>query len=181
MTCSTCGNLIAQDARFCPRCGAPAVHQGQAAQGTVYPPYGMVPYDRVRRNIQTLGTLWLIYGALRFILGLFGVLFLHGILGNHFHHDEFNFGWSPFGRMWMDSLLPIAFFSIIVGVFCTVLTGYALVTRQPWGRVLAIVFSIFALFHFPLGTALGIYTLWVLAPRLSGNEYAALSYNQNGA
>ena len=62
------------------------------------------------------------------------------------HHNDFNFGWSPFGRMWMDSLLPIAFFSVIVSVCCTVLTGYALMTRQPWGRILAIVFSIFACF-----------------------------------
>jgi ABC-type glycerol-3-phosphate transport system permease component len=115
------------------------------------------------------------------MFGLFGVLFLHGVMGNHFHNNDFNFVWSPFGRMWMDSLLPIAFFSLVVGVCCTVLTGYALMTRQPWGRILAIVFSIFALFHFPLGTALGIYTLWVLAPRFSGDEYAALAYTQHGA
>ena len=178
MTCSTCGNLIAQDVRFCPRCGAQAAFQGQ--QRTGYAPMGALPYDRVRRHIQTLGTLWVIYAALRAMVGVFGVLFLHGILGSHFHHNDFNFGWSPFGRMWMDSFLPIAFFSVITGVFCTVLTGYALMTRQPWGRVLAIVFSIFALFHFPLGTALGIYTLWVLAPRLSGDEYAALTYTQRG-
>jgi hypothetical protein len=179
MTCSGCGNALTQDARFCPRCGHQAAFAGQP--GTVYAPYVSLPYDRVRRNIQTLGTLWLIYAALRFLFGLFGVLFLHGVMGSHFHNHDFNFGWSPFGRMWMDSLLPIAFFSVIVGVCCTVLTGYALMTRQPWGRILAIVFSIFALFHFPLGTALGIYTLWVLAPRLSGDEYATLSYTQHGA
>ena len=179
MTCLICGNGMAQDAHFCPKCGAQAALQGQ--QRTVYAPVVTVPYDRVRRNIQTLGTLWVIYAALRALVGMFGVLFLHGLMGSHFHHSDFNFGWSPFGRMWMDSLMPIAFFSVIMGVFCTVLTGYALLTRQPWGRILAIVFSIFALFHFPLGTALGIYTLWVLAPRLSGDEYAAVSYTQHGA
>jgi hypothetical protein len=139
------------------------------------------PYDRVSRNLQALGTLWLVYAGLRAIMGLFGVLFLHGLFGSHFGHSDFTLGWSPFGRMWLDNLWPIATFSILISVGCTVLTGYALLTRQPWGRVLAIVFAIFALIHFPLGTALGIYTLWVLGPRYSGDQYAALAYAQHGA
>jgi ABC-type glycerol-3-phosphate transport system permease component len=179
MTCSTCGNALAQNARFCSRCGAQVSFRAQP--GTVYAPSAMFSYGRVTRNIQTLGTLWLLYAGLRTLLGLVGVLFLHGIFGSHFHHSDFNFGWSPFGHMWMDSLLPIAFFSVLVGVGCTVLTGYALITRQPWGRVLAIIFAIFELFHFPVGTALGIYTLWVLAPRFSGDEYAAMVYVQHGS
>jgi ABC-type glycerol-3-phosphate transport system permease component len=74
----------------------------------------------------------------------------------------------------------MAFFSLAVSVGCTVLTGYALITRQAWGRVVGIIFGILALFHLPLGTALGIYTLWVLAPRLSGDEYASVAYAQHG-
>jgi ABC-type glycerol-3-phosphate transport system permease component len=112
---------------------------------------------------------------------LVGVLFLHGLFGSHFGHSDFNLGWSPFGRVWMDSLWPMALFSLIVSVGCIVLTGYALLTRQPWGRVLAIIFGVIALIHFPLGTAVGTYTLWVLAPRLSGDQYAALAYAQRGA
>jgi hypothetical protein len=138
-------------------------------------------YDyRVSRNVQTLGTLWLVYAALRALIGVASLLFLHGLFGRHFHHSDFNFGWTPFGHMGMDGLWPIAVFYMMLSVGCTLLTGYALMTRQPWGRVLAIIFGIFALFHFPLGTALGIYTLWVLAPRLSGDEYEALAYAQRG-
>jgi ABC-type glycerol-3-phosphate transport system permease component len=180
MTCSTCGNVLAQDVRFCPRCGTQTSSQPPLGPPYVSVPLGL-PYDRVSRNLQALGNLWLLYAGLRALAGLVGMLFLHGLFSNHFGHSDFNLGWSPFGRMWMDSLWPIALFSIMVSVGCTVLTGYALLTRQPWGRVLAIVFSIFALFHFPLGTALGIYTLWVLAPRFSGDEYAALAYRQHGA
>jgi hypothetical protein len=75
----------------------------------------------------------------------------------------------------------MALFSLMVSVGCVVLTGWALLTRQPWGRIFAIVFGVIALIHFPLGTALGIYTLWVLAPRLSGDQYAAIAYAQHGA
>jgi hypothetical protein len=41
--------------------------------------------------------------------------------------------------------------------------------------VLAIIFGILALFHPLLGTALGIYTLYVMAPSLSGAEYDAMT------
>jgi hypothetical protein len=37
--------------------------------------------------------------------------------------------------------------------------------------VVAIVFGCIALIHFPFGTALGIYTLWVLLPAESEQEY----------
>jgi hypothetical protein len=179
MICPTCGNALAQDVRFCHRCGAPTPSLPLGAD-YVSKSAGL-PYDRVSRNLQTLGTLWLLYAGLRALVGVAGVLFLHGFFGSHFGHSDFNLGWSPFGRMWMDSLWPMALFSIMVSVGCIVLTGYALLTRQPWGRVLAIIFGVIALIHFPVGTALGIYTLWTLAPRFSGDEYAALAYAQHGA
>jgi hypothetical protein len=138
-------------------------------------------YDRVTRNIQGLGILWLVYAGLRIFSGLFGVLILHGLFGHHFGNSDFNLGWSPFGSMWLASLWPMALFSLLTSVCCILLTGYALLTRQPWGRVFAIIFGILALIHLPLGTALGIYTLWVLAPSLSGHEYAALADAQHKA
>jgi hypothetical protein len=83
--------------------------------------------------------------------------------------------------MWLASLWPMALFSLLTSVCCILLTGYALLTRQPWGRIFGIVFGILALIHLPLGTALGIYTLWVLAPGISGDEYAALADAQHKA
>jgi len=47
--------------------------------------------------------------------------------------------------------------------------------RQPWARPLAIIFGVLALLKIPFGTALGIYTLWVLAPRASWAEWESLS------
>lgn len=42
------------------------------------------------------------------------------------------------------------------------LAGYGLLRRREWGRILAIVVALLNLFNFPLGTLLGVYTLWVL-------------------
>ena len=40
--------------------------------------------------------------------------------------------------------------------------GWGLLNFRPWSRILMIVLSILHLFHIPLGTALGVYGLWVL-------------------
>lgn len=40
--------------------------------------------------------------------------------------------------------------------------GYGLLERREWGRILAIVIAFLNLLNFPLGTLLGVYTLWVL-------------------
>jgi hypothetical protein len=176
MLCPTCGNDLAQDARFCTRCGAQTGLPSQPGSPTQpFSGYGApLPYSRVGNHIQTLGTLWLIYAAVRFMTKLAGLFFLHGMFGHHAHAD-WMFGSGPFSNAWMAALWPIALTSLIISVALCLLTGYALITRQPWGRVFGIIFGILALFHPFLGTALGIYTLWVLAPGASGVEYEAIS------
>jgi hypothetical protein len=47
--------------------------------------------------------------------------------------------------------------------------------REPWARVLALVLGFIALFNIPFGTAIGVYTLWVLLPAQSQQEYEALA------
>ena len=172
MTCSSCGAVFAQDAHFCPHCGTPAVQQPQPLP--IYPGYpAVLPYTRVARHLQVAGILWIVYAFERTASKLVGLMFLHGIFGRHFNADWNN--WSPLGNFGFEMIWPVVVVSLIVGLGLSLLTGYALLTKQPWGRVIAIVTSILALFHPIFGTALGIYTLWVLAPAASGDEYAAIS------
>jgi hypothetical protein len=42
------------------------------------------------------------------------------------------------------------------------LTGWGLLTFRPWARILGIVLSAINLLNVPIGTALGLYGLWVL-------------------
>jgi len=42
------------------------------------------------------------------------------------------------------------------------ITAWGLLTYRPWARILDIALSAFDLFHFPLGTALGAYSIWVM-------------------
>jgi uncharacterized membrane protein len=41
-----------------------------------------------------------------------------------------------------------------------IITGIGLLKRRPWSRMLALVLGCLALPNVPLGTALGIYTIW---------------------
>jgi hypothetical protein len=59
----------------------------------------------------------------------------------------------------------------IIGIFI----GVALLMRKPWARMLAIVVGMLGLIDMPFGTALGIYTLWVLLPAESETEYKQIS------
>jgi hypothetical protein len=145
MNCTGCGNPLAPDVRFCTRCGA-AITFAQP----LYP-------DRVARHLQSLGVLWLVYAALRAVRGTVGIATLQHFFGDH------AFGFFP--------IVPFAGVVVGIGVFGALFTGYALLTRQPWGRIVAIVFGVLALLHPIMGTALGIYTLWVLAPDASGVSY----------
>lgn len=43
-----------------------------------------------------------------------------------------------------------------------VVSGFGLLKRKAWGRVLAIVVSILSLVAFPVGTLVGLYAIWVL-------------------
>ena len=43
-----------------------------------------------------------------------------------------------------------------------ILAGIGLLMRKNWGRILAIVVGILNLVNFPIGTVIGVYTLWVL-------------------
>ncbi len=174
MTCSSCSNVFAQDAHFCPRCGTPVAQQPQPVPATAtagYPP--VLPCNRVSRHLQIAGILWIVYAFERTASKLVGLIFLHGMFGRHWNADWNH--WSPLGDFGFGMIWPVVVVSLIVGLALSLLTGYALLTRQPWGRIIAIVTSVLALFHPIFGTALAIYTLWVLAPAASGVEYAALS------
>jgi hypothetical protein len=51
-----------------------------------------------------------------------------------------------------------------------------LLEREKWARILALVLAFVSLFtNIPFGTALGVYTMWVLLPSESEREYEALA------
>lgn len=187
MVCQACGSDVSTaEVRFCPKCGAqiapaqPGPQVGapvpQPPQYAGYPPYPpMVVVPRVQRHLQTLGTLWCVYGIYRILSGLIGMFFVRAFVGRRFGWWGGPWGnYNMHGMPWMG-LLPVIATITVLAAAIALFAGWSLLNRKPWGRTLGIIVAILALFKIPVGTALGIYTLWVLAPGASGMEYDAIA------
>jgi hypothetical protein len=107
----------------------------------------------MEKHITLLGVLHIVYHALGLLIGVLIVSLLGWIV--HF-----------VGEPEVSSILGmvmsiIAFFMIVISV-PGIIAGIGLVKRRPWSRILALVIGIIDLLDIPLGTALGVYTIWVL-------------------
>jgi hypothetical protein len=176
MYCDRCGTSVGTGGQFCSVCGKQLVAVGGAV---LPPPAASVPAEaRVQRHIQLLAWLWFANGVLR-LLGV-GWLLVAGRLFFPFFREGIGpLAW-PFGRgLGLESLLWGGLYSvgILLGLFGVVhlVLAWGLFERQPWARMLGVIVGFLALLRFPLGTALGIYTLWVLLPESSAREYDELA------
>lgn len=152
MFCDGCGAQLGQSATFCSRCGKPA------GSTPLMPRQG-----RIAGHIRLLGILWLAISALRLIPGLILVAF--GSIRI----------FPPDVPTFVTAILPAIGLALLVCAGIGLAAGYGLLTRQPWARMLAIIFGALSLVDIPFGTAIGIYTLWVLLPAESEQEYKKMS------
>jgi hypothetical protein len=120
---------------------------------------------RIAGHVRLLGILWLANAALHIIPGLF--------LLNMFQPGMGLF--PPDAPPFVPVLLRGIGLFLTGGAVLALLAGWGLLDRQPWARTLAIVMGCFNLLSAPFGTALGIYTLWVLLPAQSEEEYRQMA------
>jgi len=140
-----------------------------------YPPMPYVP--RVQSHLKTLGILWCIYGAYRVLMGIVASVFLLGLSHSGFF-ERFNPDRSfPFASMapMMGGIASVVLVLTLGAAALAFFTAFSLLNRKSWGRTLAIVAAVLALIKIPLGTGLGIYTLWVLVPGQSAAEYDSMA------
>jgi zinc-ribbon domain len=157
MFCDRCGASVQPDQRFCSRCGK----EFTGSLAIAYP-----EPNRVHGHIRLLGILWLALSALNAVGGV--ILF---ILANTLFVHLPEMSGQPAATAWLHPFLSgIGIFIILKGAV-GFLAGWGLLQREPWARIVTIVLSFIALFNIPFGTALGIYSLWVLLPAQSEAEY----------
>ncbi len=154
MFCDKCGTALQADQRFCSRCGK------QFAEPTAigYPRRG-----RVREHIRLLGILWMAISALNAVAAV--VLFV--IANTLFLHLHEGRGPPP----WFHPFLSFIAILVVAKAAAGFVVAWGLLRREPWARMVTIILAFLALFNVPFGTALGIYTLWVLLPAESDAEY----------
>ena len=157
MYCDRCGAMLQPDQRFCGRCG-------KDFSGAIAMPRSA---SRVEEHIRLLGILWIAISVINTVIGIV-LCTLAATVFAHLHEmgapPE-----TPAG--FLRSLFTAMGVLVLVKAALGFLAGWGLLRREPWARMLTIVLAFFALLHVPLGTALGIYSLWVLLPAESEREY----------
>jgi hypothetical protein len=160
MFCDACGTAVQPGQAFCGSCGKQIVGQVTAMQ---------LQPGRVPTHVHLLGILWLALSAFNTIGGVI-VYIIANTLFAHMHELGAPEGPTAFLR----PLLTVVGIFILAKALCGFLVGYGLMRRESWARILALGLGFLSLFNVPFGTAIGVYTLWVLLPRESQQEYDAL-------
>ncbi len=114
----------------------------------------------VHRLIKAIAIIDYIYGALFLIVGIklfFGGTFLS--YSNHF----FNTFWfiSMLGIFAGGALLFMSFLVLAIGILY-ISVARSLTRYEQWANVTQIILVVPGLFSFPIGTAIGMFILWVL-------------------
>jgi hypothetical protein len=157
MFCDGCGTALQAGQGFCSRCGKECA--GVIAVG--YP-----RRSRVQEHVRLLAILWFAFSALNALGGLILVI-LANTLFLHLH--DMGAPEAPTG--FLHPLLSFVGVFIIIKGAAGFLAGWGLLQREPWARILVLILAFVSLISPPFGTALGVYTLWVLLPAHSEEEY----------
>ena len=155
MFCNACGTELQLGFNVCPRCGKPV------GGSPSYAP------TRLQNHLPTVGALWIVVGSL-FLLPALALFFISGVAQFLIHENGV-------ARLLGPLVLSLIGGSILLVAVGGILVGWGLRNREPWARTAAIVLGILAIIHPPFGTALGIYTLWVLLSDEGGAEYRRLA------
>lgn len=157
MFCDACGTQLQSGHAFCPSCGK-QVREGLALAAP--------RPSRVREHVRLLGILWLAYSAFH-VVG--GIVLL--IIGNTIFLSVP--GMPAPGPSFLHALFTGIAIVLLIQSAVGLAAGWGLLQREPWARILCLVVAFISLFHVPIGTALGIYSLWVLLPTQSDRDYEA--------
>jgi hypothetical protein len=108
-------------------------------------------------HVKTVGILWIIWGALALFAGLVIAFILigAGLIANIESGDA-----EPLGILTIIAAAFAGFFLILS--LPDIIVGIGIMKRKEWARILGFVLAALNLLSIPFGTALGIYTLYVL-------------------
>ncbi len=157
MYCVRCGAALQPGHNFCAGCGN--------VTGNVPATAAVPAQNRLPEQLRLLAILWFGMSAFRMIPGLI-IVTMSGFIGRFLPPDVPAF--VPWIIEWVG-------FLFIGGAAIGLIAGQGLLGRAPWARMLTIVLGCFSLFDVPFGTALGIYTLWVLLPAQAEEEFRRFS------
>ena len=119
--------------------------------------------QQLRLHVPVVGWLLIVGHAIFLLVGVFVFLLLTGI------------GFASGEREAMTILTTVgtAVGLLLVGLSIPgLVAGVGLLARKSWARILAIAVGILGLVNFPIGTVIGMYTLFVLMQDAATEYYA---------
>lgn len=117
----------------------------------------------MKKHTELLGILYIAFNTFHILIALIVFIILTGI---GFFASDMDYNNSQFQDFPAPALLTTI--AIFVLALITILSipgiigGYAILKRYSWSRILLLILGCFNLLNLPFGTALGVYTLWVL-------------------
>ena len=108
----------------------------------------------MERNLKILGVLYIMLGVIGLLIA---ALFIAGFVSGQLALSDFNTVEITV------SMATVATVMMILISIPQVIAGIGLLQRASWALMLANLLSIVNLFSFPFGTAVGIYSLWLLS------------------
>ena len=117
----------------------------------------------MRDHIKILGVLNIVWASITIVMGLVVLLIFGGLAGflsvtGAANNDTGGILVAPF--MAILGVFIVAIVSIVS--LPALIGGIGLIKYKSWSRPLMIVISVLHIFSIPIGTALGVYGLWVL-------------------
>lgn len=154
MFCDACGSMLQSGQSYCNRCGKAIVGPVTAGMG------------RVARHVRLLGILWIAYAAL-YVIGACVLLILVTVVLPQVGQSAS----GPPPPVFVRPLLLVVGVYLLIKAAAGAFAGVGLMQRDPWARTLALIVAFISLLAVPVGTALGVYTLWVLLSPNADEEY----------
>ena len=162
MYCDGCGTPVQPGQAYCSKCGKQIVGPVSFAQ----PRPG-----RVQEHVRLVGLFWLALSAFNTVGGVFLYVFANAIMN---HMPRFTAPDAP--TAFLRPMLGVIAILLLAKAALGFLAGWGLLQHEKWARILVLVLAFVTLFtNIPFGTALGVYTMWVLLPQESEREYETLA------
>jgi hypothetical protein len=115
--------------------------------------------EKLDGHKKVLGIIYIVTSALTLLTALFIRAVMSIVFG--FAFDGATQEEQEIGEfvMALVSILPMIL--IIFSSLPTMIAGIGLVTKQSWAPILALILGCLKLFAIPIGTAIGIYAIWI--------------------
>jgi hypothetical protein len=118
--------------------------------------------SRISHHGRVLGILWIAYS----ILHVFAGIVLTVLASTLFIHLQ-----ERGAPSFLHPLLTVVGVFLVLKGALGMAAGFGLLGRESWARLATLIVAFISLFHLPIGTALGIYTLWVLMGANGERDY----------